>query len=247
MSIQEDIKEVTIANIDEILQPKFEKDSNLLESAKAAILMIKDSPDLAPAKIKNLEVWCKKLIGGYQHRPSRRLCRSSDTVQDPIVKDIITIGLGNVNTIDVEMVVCSHRIAMASENILGDILEEYISTKIENTPWHIAWGATLKSVDCYNQKERKLLQLKNRSNSENSSSKKVRDGRNIQRWYRIDAKSGNCMWDSLEEIMGAKKNTFSEKDFKLFVKRLISSNTSFITKEFNDLRAYFEERKKAIL
>jgi len=55
--------------------------------------------------------------------------------------------------------------------------------------WHCAWGETIRSVD-FCSEDGQLLQIKNRSNSENSSSSRVREGTNIIKWFRVNALTG---------------------------------------------------------
>ena len=62
-----------------------------------------------------------------------------------------------------------------------------------------------------------LLQIKNRSNSENSSSAAIRIGTDIQKWYRIKAESGHTNWDKLQKDTGV---VLSEDDFYAFIRRI---------------------------
>jgi hypothetical protein len=58
------------------------------------------------------------------------------------------------------------------------------------------------------------LQIKNRDNSENSSSKAVRDNTDIQKWFRTFSKTGKTNWDNLPPLMS--DCGFSECDFIAF-------------------------------
>jgi len=110
---------------------------------------------------------------------------------------------------------------MSAENILGLILEEYLSEKLQGDGWHCAWGETVKSVDFVHEDGR-LLQIKNRSNSENSSSSTVRVGTEIEKWFRIKADRIEYMWEKLNDICGTTE--LSEESFVIFVQKTISDN-----------------------
>jgi len=117
---------------------------------------------------------------------------------------------------------------MSAENILGLMLEEYLSINLQKHGWHCAWGETVRSVDFVNE-DGSLLQIKNRSNSENSSSSAVRDGTEIEKWYRIKADRIEYMWASLNKICGTKH--LSENDFVVFAKTTIKKNPNCLAVE----------------
>lgn len=80
---------------------------------------------------------------------------------------------------------------------------------------------SLKSVD-FAHENGALLQIKNRSNSENSSSSKVRESTEIEKWYRIKADKIEYMWNELNKICGI--DHLSEANFVDFVKETIQNN-----------------------
>lgn len=73
---------------------------------------------------------------------------------------------------------------MASENIVGDLLERYLAEKLEPCGWIWCSGTSVKAVDFIHYDNEKdewgLLQVKNRDNTENSSSSKIRDNTPIK-------------------------------------------------------------------
>jgi hypothetical protein len=98
--------------------------------------------------------------------------------------------------------------------------------------WYCCWGDTIKSVDfCTPNGE--LLQVKNRSNSENSSSSKVRKGTQIRKWHRIDAKTGTYYWKTLNELVGC--TDLSEQDFSSFVRKTLTDNPTAMYVEDNNV------------
>ncbi|MFO0053036.1 MAG: SinI family restriction endonuclease, partial [Dolichospermum sp.] len=94
--------------------------------------------------------------------------------------------------------------------------------------WHCAWGETVKSVDFVSEDGR-LLQIKNRSNSENSSGKSVRKETKIKNWFRIKADQNEYMWQELNKICGT--TNLSEDEFSEFVKTTIQSNPKCLVVE----------------
>jgi hypothetical protein len=98
-----------------------------------------------------------------------------------------------------------HSIAMSAENCLGQLLEKYIHSITHPTGWVWVAGDLIKAVDFILEEEEEgnwiLLQIKNRSNSENSSSKAIRDGTPIDKWFRINANSGKTYWDKVPDSM----------------------------------------------
>lgn len=78
----------------------------------------------------------------------------------------------------------------------------------------------------------KLLQVKNRSDSENSSSSAVRDGTEIIKWYRIEAAREEYKWAKLNSICGTK--ALSENAFAEFVKKTIVSNPDCLAVEHDN-------------
>ena len=120
---------------------------------------------------------------------------------------------------------------MSAENVLGLLLEEYLSINLQGFGWHCAWGATVKSVDFVNE-EGVLLEIKNRSNTENAPSSGVRAGTEIKKWYRIKSNRVVYMWPELNEICGTEH--LSEEDFVSFVESTIKNNPNCLAVEENN-------------
>lgn len=191
--------------------------------------VIINDPDRVPGNIGGskddersaIHKWLKKYKGGYEGRASQRISNPPGTVADPIIDQIIGARLPHLTKEHLNKIAYAHRIGMSAENILGLLLEEYLSDNLKDSGWHCAWGETVRSVDFVNQNGR-LLQIKNRSNSENSSSSAVRDGTQIEKWYRIKADKIEYMWDVLNNL--CKTDHLSEENFVTFVKTTLSSN-----------------------
>lgn len=175
-----------------------------------------------------IKKWILKYQGGFNSRASKRTSNPPGTIADPIIEKIIGSRLNGLNTDDLNKITFAHRLGMSAENILGLILEEYLSEKLKDKGWHCAWGETVKSVDFVNE-DGSLLQIKNRSNSENSSSGAVRDGTKIQKWYRVKADRVEYMWLQLNDICGT--DNLSEDGFVAFAKSTIRSNPDCLAVE----------------
>lgn len=167
--------------------------------------------------------WLKKYFNGYNNRASKRISKKIGTVPDEIIDTIISVRLPFLNEHKITAIKSAHRLSMSAENILGLLLEEYLAEKLLPYGWYCCWGDTIKSVDFCTQNG-DLLQVKNRSNSENSSSNKVRKGTRIRKWHRIDAKTGTHYWKTLSERVGC--TNLSEQDFSSFVRKTITDNSA---------------------
>ena len=165
--------------------------------------------------------WLENYFNGYNKRPSKRSSKKIGTIPDQIIDTIISVRLPSLDDSKISAIKSAHRLSMAAENILGLLLEEYLAEKLLPYGWYCCWGETMKSVDFCTQNS-DLLQVKNRSNSENSSSNKVRQGTPIIKWHRINASNGTCYWDVLNERVGCTE--LSESDFSSFVRKTITDN-----------------------
>ena len=116
-----------------------------------------------------------------------------------------------------------HQYAMAAEDVVGALLEEYISSKAIKYNLIKCHGDTVKKTDFIKREENGwfLLQVKNRDNSENSSSASVRGFLNkeqgvvIEKWFRTFALTGKTNWEKFP--VDALCNSLNEKDFRSFV------------------------------
>ncbi len=198
--------------------------------------IVANDPDRVPGNIGGetddertvIQKWLQKYQVGMDGRASKRTSNPPGTIADPIIEEIISARLTKLTKNDLKKVTYAHRLGMSAENILGLMLEEYLSINLQKYGWHCAWGETIKSVDFVNENGG-LLQIKNRSNSENSSSSAVRDGTKIEKWYRIKADRIEYMWPSLNKICGTKH--LSEDNFVEFVNSTIKSNPDCLAVE----------------
>lgn len=103
---------------------------------------------------------------------------------------LITIVSSSTNIEDVvlEDYLRGHYMYMSAENMNGNILEEYIASVLEPVGWIWCAGSIFKAIDfIYISKENNiLLQVKNKYNTENSSSSQIRKDTKIVKWNRLN-------------------------------------------------------------
>ncbi|MEM7114202.1 MAG: SinI family restriction endonuclease [Chloroflexota bacterium] len=172
--------------------------------------------------------WLLKYQRGKEGRASKRISNPPSTIADPIIEEIIGARIATLNANDLTKITFAHRLGMSAENILGLILEEYLAENLESYGWYCAWGETVKSVD-FVHADGRLLQIKNRSNSENSSSSSVRAGTKIEKWFRIRANRIEYMWETLNQICGT--THLSEESFVQFVQATLTNNPNCLAVE----------------
>lgn len=190
-----------------------------------------DNIELAPAKrSKKIDSdhaailnWISKFNNGYMGRPSKKTGTPPKTLPDPAVSSIIACAIPSISQCDIEKIEFAHRLSMSAENLLGPFVEEYVFERLKQYGWALAWGETVRSVDLCSRDGR-LIQIKNRSNTENSSSNKVREGTSIKKWFRVDAGSGEYLWEELCAIANVDQSLLTEQDFRSYFKSALNSN-----------------------
>jgi len=117
-----------------------------------------------------------------------------------------------------------HRKAMAAENAIGSLLEIYIASEMEHYGWVWCSGEIVKAVD-FIRWDNNLgwvpMQIKNRSNSENSSSAAIRNGTNIKKWFRSFSTKDATNWEAFPEI--ELRGVLTEEGFQKFIRNYIGS------------------------
>lgn len=207
--------------------------TNYNGSMHAVLSAMCDNPSLSPSLSVNadggievyLNKWVVKFLRGYGNKASQRQSNPTNTIHDDILDDIISSRLPNLAEEPREYIKYGHRLSMSAENIAGSLLEEYLADSIMKFGWHCCWGETMKSID-FCHEDGTLLQIKNSDNSENSSSKAVRDGTEIKHWFRRISRTGRTNWESLNNQLGINPDAdkLSEDKFKAFVQNVITDN-----------------------
>jgi SinI restriction endonuclease len=176
-------------------------------------------------------VWLEKYKNSFETRISQRISNVPGTIADPLVNKIIGTRLNGLTVENLMQIEYAHRLSMSAENILGLLLEEFLAEQLIDYGWHCCWGEVIRHVDFCNV-DGSLLQVKNRSNSENSPSASVRVDTPIEKWYRVNAKTGRYRWSYFNE----KYNTdrFSEDKFGSFVHEALIENPAALAVENNN-------------
>ncbi len=144
------------------------------------------------------------------------------TIPDEMVSFIINKYF-DVPEEELERAVELHNLSMGAENLIGDILERYIASVVEENKWVWCSGSMVKAVDFIHQTANGnwvALQVKNRDNSENSSSSAIRKGTEIKKWFRTFSKKKGDNWNNFPKIVNS---PLSEKGFRKFVERYLLS------------------------
>lgn len=146
------------------------------------------------------------------------------TVPDEVVSVVLNVSF-DIDENDLARIKEEHRLSMGAENIVGDLLERYLAEKLEPSGWIWCSGTIVKAVDFihYNPRtgEWKLLQVKNRDNTENSSSSKIRDNTPIIKWFRTFSQRDATNWEAFPDEVSNKN--LNEADFQDFVKKYLNA------------------------
>lgn len=167
-----------------------------------------------PGDLENMKSYLRPYLKRYYGARQERLgLKEVITVADPAV-DVILRAFANAKD-NLSEIARHHRRSMAAENLLGELLERYLAQRLESQGWIWCAGSTVRAVDFLRQDLSIALQVKNRSNSENSSSSAIRKGTKIEKWYRVNATNGKTNWENFPS--GASSSTFSEEDFHRYI------------------------------
>lgn len=156
----------------------------------------------------------------YAGRERSIVLKDVKTKPDPAVDEVLKANK-QVPPEDLADIGKAHRMSMQAENIVGQLLEAYIARLLESKGWIWCCGETMRSVDFLKDgtsNEIRLLQIKNRDNSENSSSAAIREGTKIEKWYRSNSRTGETRWEGLLEYCDAsEEEQCTEAGFYKFV------------------------------
>lgn len=205
---------------------------NLTKEFGALISCLSINLNLAPAsRSKNIQTgsdeYIVKLANSFHSSRVMRAPAIPSTVPDDMVSVILNSHF-KLNQNKLGEAKELHMLSMSAENIIGDLLERYIASVIEPTGWVWCSGSTVKSVDFIkppagNDNEWHFLQVKNRDNSENSSSSAIRLGTPIVKWHRTFSRTGLTNWEAFPDIEAS--GSLSEHGFIDFVKKYLAHFT----------------------
>lgn len=163
----------------------------------------------------------------YVHGREPKQLPYPQTVPDPALGTVLETGYRKDKE-DLNTLIEGHRIAMVAENVVGELLERYIDTEISDDDWIWCAGEVVKSVDFIRKSAKpntkwESLQVKNRDNSENSSSSAIRAGTEIVKWHRTVSRTGATKWDSFP--IGGNSLKLSEEGFEIFLRNYLAGMT----------------------
>ncbi len=221
------------------------------ESLKDLVLIfniaIKDLslfPNIKMPKTESYEGYLSRWIKGYEdaknNLPSKRTANPKSSCSDPAIKTIVQYVTGADEKISDEQSK-HHNLFMSAENIQGNLLEEFINNEIRKFGWLWCNGNVLRAIDFCFHDGTVLLQVKNKSNTENSSSSAIRSGTAIKKWYRLGTRTSRGVkipdykWSNLNDIINEHSVTTSEKcnlsedAYISFLKDVATKNKNIIT------------------
>ena len=176
---------------------------------------------------KRIKKWVKGFYNSYKNRFNRCRVKETKTVQDPALS-LLLAKTRKFTKKQLEKAIAAHRLAMSAENVIGNMLELFLFEKLHEHGWSAAWGSTISHVD-FCSKDGVLLQVKNRDNSENSSSKTVRDNHDIKFWFRSNSKSDDTNWSALSLVDGIDSGVaqeLTEENFRQYIGEVVKNISS---------------------
>ena len=186
--------------------------------------------------------WIKGYFDAINNPPSLRTASPKSTCNDPAI-NMIVMSTKKMTPEQVAYAESNHNLFMSAENIQGNLLEEYIACCVRRYGFVWCAGNVLRAVDFCNTNGSLLLQVKNKSNTENSSSSNIREGTSIQKWYRLGTqskmgvKSPIFRWEQLNVLISnyrtegsmLKPCDMNERSYELFLNQAASKNPMLIT------------------
>lgn len=197
----------------------------------------------APEDYLNLWLakWIQKFLAEWKSLPSKNPAQPKGTVTDPALIKMVMASAHAGDLRTAEEWAGYHNLYMSAENVGGGLLEEYIAGKIEPYGWIWCRGKILTAIDFCNDACTAMFQVKNKTNTENSSSKGFREAAGAQVWCRMRAEKRNrqieTYWPQLVKIVRegstagglVPDDLMTEEDYLAFVGRVSEGNPELIT------------------
>lgn len=185
----------------------------LIEYPEAATLS-RGRNAASPGSLEYIERQAEAFATSRRVREPSSPATIPDTMVRVILREHFKVG-------DTERAEREHLLSMGAENAIGDLLERYLASVIEPVGWVWCSGSLVRAVDFIRSPEVsggtswELLQVKNRDNSENSSSSSVRVGTAIMKWHRTFSRRPQTNWPAFPDPVAAQ--LLSEENFVVFV------------------------------
>lgn len=180
----------------------------------ASAMRGKNSPSIGSVE------YIKRQAEAFATARNSRVPQAPATIPDAMVS-VILHAYFDIPIQQLEYAKDIHQLAMGAENLVGDLLERYLASVLEPYGWIWCSGAMVKAVDFILPPSTsggawRMLQVKNRDNSENSSSSAIRIGTEIEKWHRTFSKKAGANWSVFPDER--LKTELSEENFERFVR-----------------------------
>lgn len=217
-------------NILNELNPTYDFDNTLRRAFKDVIKYLNEFPDKISNRSKKNPInpatkdgISQLAITYFNAFYSPTIPKTPTTVPDEMVSVIMETVFGYSKK-QIEEIKITHQQSMACENAVGSLLERYLDSVLRPNGWAWCCGDFVKAIDFIKYEDGVWyeLQIKNRDNSENSSSSAIREGTNIHKWFRTKSRTGETMWNNVPIPM--QSLGLSEDGFKKFVEQYLKAN-----------------------
>ena len=210
MSIQEDL--------DIILEFAEDRPNSLIRKGKSLLSYTKtQKKKFEYNSEEHIEALKIKLTKGRN-----KTFKNPKTYPDQAVYEFLKLNKEYSDEI-IKNVIQYHYDAMGAENILGHYLEEFINENKGESNWIWCSGSVvdkidfIEKIDVNGNTSWRALQVKASSNTENSSSKEVRENTEIFFWCRRNAiKKNSQNWEKLQEFID--NENLNEENFLEFLR-----------------------------
>lgn len=184
-----------------------------------------------------IDKWIAMYVAAKQRSSLTQQANPKTAASDPSVVQIVKTARGLTDT-QVNDMQLAHNLFMSAENVQGYLLEEYIYSVVKSHGFLYCAGNLLRAVDFCSTDGTVLLQIKNKSNTENSSSSAIRTGTDIKKWYRLGTKTiagvkhPDYKWNLLNTMVSDFSNkpcALSEDGYIAFIRNVVTQNPKIIT------------------
>lgn len=214
------------SELDTLIDEFFGSDEDMQKRARLLWQFLENCPEYRPEYAKTQfgeGAYMRTLLSKFSQGRKYKKPSLPSTKQDKAIAIILAtyfdVPIANISDAEI-----AHKQSMAAENIIGDILERFIASILEPKGWIWCSGSVAKSTDFIHLSDSEewiLLQIKNRDNSENSASSKVRKGTIIKKWFRTFSKKEDTNWQKFP--IEPKCEDLSEEKFEAFMKQYLET------------------------
>lgn len=202
------------------------EDTRAAANFSEVVRLLTEKPAFRTKKIKEADLQSKevllKLATSFKKGRDLKNPTVSESPHDPAMCIVAESWFSIPNANLTQFFEC-HKQAMGIENIIGAYLEAYIYESLWSEGWIWCSGSIVNKVDFIkvaSGRFEKFLQIKCRDNTENSSSLEVREGTEIDKWFRFFSKTGDTNWHNFPDSKG--RLQLSEEGFLKFLKKKLS-------------------------